>query len=133
MRRVVTPRVIIVMPEQWPRALLRAALREEGYDAIGARSLREAVTYPQAEPGRGPVRLVMVDATAEDADAVELLDVLRGAHEGALFVLVSGAGRPLPTGRWDHVLRRPAAIDDIVAEVRRALPLPPEARHTLDE
>jgi DNA-binding response OmpR family regulator len=130
---MVTPRVIIVMPEQWPRALLRAALREEGYDAIGARSLREAVAYPRAEPGRGPVRLVMVDATAEDAGALELLDVLRRAHAHPLFVLVAGAGRPLPSGPWDRVLRRPASIDAIVAEVRQALPLLPEARHPLDD
>ena len=26
------PRILLVMPAQWPRALLRASLREVGYD-----------------------------------------------------------------------------------------------------
>src|SRR4051812_45044558 len=46
-------RVLIVMAAQWPRALIRAALQETGYDALGARDLDEALTYPVDEAGRG--------------------------------------------------------------------------------
>lgn len=123
------------MPEQWPRALVRAALREEGYDAVGARSLREAVTIPKAAPERGPVCLVIVDAGAveADAEAATLIGVLSRAHEDGRWLLVAPAARATPPGPWDHVVRRPVAVEDVVAEVRRLLPLPAEARRPLDD
>lgn len=52
------------MPEHWPRALLRAALREAGYDAVGAPGLSGALRYRAAAPDRGPVRLVVIDRDA---------------------------------------------------------------------
>lgn len=33
---MLAPRVLILQPDHWPRALLRAELREAGYDAVGA-------------------------------------------------------------------------------------------------
>jgi len=59
-----SPRVLIAMPEQWPRALLRAALREAGYDAVGTRNLGTAQRTQSDEPDRGPVRLVVVDQSS---------------------------------------------------------------------
>src|SRR3954470_19927901 len=53
------PRVLLVMPDQWPRALLRAALRDAGYDAVGAPGLSAALRYRPAVADRGPVRLVV--------------------------------------------------------------------------
>jgi Response regulators consisting of a CheY-like receiver domain and a winged-helix DNA-binding domain len=58
------PRVLLVMPEQWPRALLRAELRERGYDALGAPGVAAALAYPVSAPARGPVRLILIDQAA---------------------------------------------------------------------
>src|SRR4051794_25621490 len=57
-------RVLIVMRAHWPRALIRATLREAGYDALGARDLDEALTYPAKEAARGSVRLILLDQRA---------------------------------------------------------------------
>jgi hypothetical protein len=55
------PRVLLVMPDRWHRALLRAQLRELGYDALGAPDLAGGLLYPAPEPERGPVALIVVD------------------------------------------------------------------------
>src|SRR3954454_21547300 len=75
------PRVLLVMPEQWPRALLRAALREAGYDALGAPGLPGAIRYPVHPGDRGPVRLVLLDQAAlADDEAAALLGTLLHRH-----------------------------------------------------
>src|SRR3954468_17682428 len=55
------PRVLLVMTDQWPRALLRAALRECGYDAVGTRSVAGAARLAAPDEGRGPVGLVVLE------------------------------------------------------------------------
>src|SRR5512142_2916514 len=45
------PRILVVMPAQWPRALVRAELRERGYDAAGARDLLEALSEDESAEG----------------------------------------------------------------------------------
>src|SRR5437667_11841947 len=64
------PRILLVMPAQWPRALLRAALREEGYDASGTRAVNGALYQAAPDPARGPVRLVLADQDALNQTAV---------------------------------------------------------------
>lgn len=124
------PRVLVVLPDQWPRALLRAALREVGYDAIGTRSPAGAALQRPAA-GRGPLGLVIVDAGAlggEDATRA-LGEARRG---GAAIALLAPAGQPPPPGPWDRILRRPASIGELVRAVEEMLPLSPEARKPLD-
>jgi hypothetical protein len=125
------PRVLLVMPEQWPRSLLRAALREVGYDALGAPRLAGALRYRAEVPGRGAVRLVLVDqAVLRGDEAFPLLTALLHRHEDPAAVLLAGvAPMPgLPEGAepapWARVLRRPVSIEGIVAAVRELLPLP---------
>jgi CheY-like chemotaxis protein len=124
------PRVLLIMPEQWPRALLRAALREAGYDALGAPSLDGALRYRARVEGRGPVRLIVMDqAVVHDALSAERLDALRRRHDEPPLVLLASAVAPAaarpdaPSGAV-RVLRRPASIADVVAAVQSALPLP---------
>jgi DNA-binding response OmpR family regulator len=126
------PRVLLVMPEQWPRALLRAALREAGYDALGATGLAAALRYRTESPDRGLVRLILVDQAAlKDEESATLLDVLVRRHEDPAAVLLARAmpARPLPAAAapapWRRVIRRPASIADLVAAVQALLPLPP--------
>lgn len=128
------PRVLIVMPAQWTRALLRAELRESGYDAVGARDLLEALGSGLETPD--PVPLILLDQealAAGDAELLhELLDRLRARHPGASLVLLAGATHKAPAGPFEQVLRRPVSINDIVRAVERVVPLPAEARHPLD-
>jgi DNA-binding response OmpR family regulator len=133
------PRVLLIMPDQWPRALLRAALREAGYDALGAPGLAAALHYRAEAPGRGLVRLVVVDqAVLADHDAAALLGELGRRHGDPGLVLLARAGdaQPIPGAAaalgWRHVLRRPTSIAELVAAVQTLLPLPPESARPLD-
>jgi hypothetical protein len=119
------------MPDQWRRALLRAALREVGYDAIGARNMDDASRYRAIEPGRGPVKLVLVDQDAVANGMDELRDILASHHDPPT-ILVASATRALPDGPWARTVRRPASVADLVTEVESDIPLPAEARHPLD-
>ena len=127
------------MPEQWPRALLRAALREVGYDALGAPGLGAALRYRAEVPGRGAVRLVLVDqAVLQNDEAFPLLTALLHRHEDSAAVLLARAApMPRPPDKaepvpWARVIRRPVSIDGIVAAVRDLLPLPPGSSRPID-
>jgi hypothetical protein len=110
------------MAAQWPRALIRAALREAGYDALGASDLDEALTYPVDEAGRGTVRLILLDQQAvQGQDDQRLVDLLE-RHPGADTVLLRGAFQPSLLGPWRDVIQHPTSIDDLTETVRRLLP-----------
>jgi DNA-binding response OmpR family regulator len=117
-------RVLLIMPQQWPRALLRAELREQGYDAIGARNISEAQRYPTADPERGPVRLVLVDDAALTPEHKGLLESLLARHGRPPAILLARAGHEDASRPWARVLHRPVRIDDIVQAVRAVLPAP---------
>ena len=115
-----SPRVLLVLPDQWPRALLRAELREEGYDAVGAPSLEEALVYRPELPERGRVGLVLVDGDAMRAGALaELLD----RHGNPPAALLAHAAQEIPPGPWVRVIRRPVSIADLARVVRELVPL----------
>ena len=133
------PRVLLVMPEQWPRALLRAALREVGYDALGAPGLTGALRYRPQAPDRGAVRLVLLDQLVlVDEEAVTLLGALLRRHAAPAPVLVARAmpAQSLPAAAvtipWRRVIRRPANVADLVAAVQALLPLPPDLARPID-
>lgn len=116
------PLVLIIMGDQWPRALLRAELLEAGYEAVGARSLQEGLTRVGTAPERGPVRVVVVDWDSA-ADIVAEGRDLSELGTGVLRVLLAKAGVTSPPGDWAKILRRPVSIGDIVGVVRSLLPL----------
>lgn len=116
--------MLIVSPDQWPRALLRAELLEAGYDAIGARTLSAALRYPATQPGRGPVRLIIVDQRVVEREASEVRARLAAKHTGSLWFLLAHSSGALPAGDWDAVLRRPQSIGQVVEAVGRVLPIP---------
>jgi hypothetical protein len=124
------------MPDQWPRALLRAALRESGYDALGAPGLTGALRYRADAPDRGPVRVILVDQGAligENAGA--RLNALARRHGNPALVLLGRAGAgpdSTPEGGWRRTVRRPASIAELVEAVRALIPLPPNAARPLD-
>jgi hypothetical protein len=127
------------MPEQWPRALLRAALREVGYDALGAPGLAGALRYHALAPGRGPVRPVLVDQAVLQGDqGLSLLTTLLRRHEESVAMLLAratstpGFRDEAVAAPWTRVIRRPVSIDAIVAAVRDLLPLPPGSSRPID-
>jgi hypothetical protein len=123
--------VLIVQAAQWPRALLRAALRHDGYDALGARDLKEALSYPEDEGKRGPVRLIILDQEVlegHDSLVAELL----GRHRDALTLVLESAFRPSVQASWPHLLRHPVTIADIVRTTHELVPLPSSAVHPID-
>src|SRR5260370_10079452 len=107
-RRLLPPRILVVSAEQWPRALLRAQLREAGYDAIGASALSRALRHPPHHAERGPVRLVVADSAAAAADP-ETLTLARRRYPAVAFVLIHPAG-PVPPGPWAATLQPPPPI-----------------------
>jgi hypothetical protein len=125
------PRVLLVMPEQWPRALLRAALREVGYDAIGTRTVRGARTLLTSGEGRGPVRLILLDQDALTEDAQGDLEMLRRGSDAPL-VLLAPATRRVSEGSWTGVLRRPLTVGELAQAIERLVPLSPAARRPID-
>ena len=119
------------MPAQWPRALLRAALRELGYDASGTRALKVALDQVASDAGRGPIRLVVLDQDALTDEDEPHLDELRRSS-GAPIVLLAPATRRVREGPWIRVFRRPTSIGTLVQAIELLIPLPPEARHPID-
>lgn len=126
------PRVVVIMPDQWTRALLRAALREEGYDAIGSRGVREAFRVRADDPERGPIRLVIVDGDALAAVPAALGPSLIERLGRPPAILIRRATRSMPNGNWALVIQRPVSVDDIAVAARALLPLPTSARHPVD-
>ena len=124
------PRVLVVMPEQWPRALLRAALRERGYDAVGTRNLDSALRVRPDEIERGPVQLIIVDyaALADGNTLKQLVD----RHRAPATMLLARSTQPTPTGSWAKILRRPLTIEDIVTAAEALIPLDATDRHPID-
>ena len=119
------------MTDQWPRALLRAALREGGYDAAGTRAIAGAVRLAGPDPDRGPVTLVVLAQEALTGADRRELDRLRAATD-APIVLLAPAGRPVEAGPWAQVIRRPVSIGALVGAVETLVPLPPDARRPVD-
>jgi AmiR/NasT family two-component response regulator len=125
------PRVLVIMPDQWRRALLRAALREEGYDAIGSRGIREAFRIRPHDPDRGPLQLLIVDQDAL-VGAESLLPMLSERLGGPATILVKRATRRASSGSWGRVLQRPVSVADVVAAAEALLPLAPGAHRPID-
>jgi hypothetical protein len=124
------PRVLLVMTDQWPRALLRAALREGGYDAVGTRALAGAARLTADAPDRGPVGLVILAQEALAGADRSDLDRLR--ETGAPIVLLAPAGGGDSAGPWVRVVHRPVSIGELVRVVEALVPLSADDRRPLD-
>jgi len=127
------PRILLVMPEQWPRALLRAALREAGYDASGTLTLEAALYQLAPDPDRGPVRLVLVDQEALGEEEWRRLKDLQSRAPQASLLLLAPRTRSVPEGPWATIVQRPTSIAELVGVIQHLMPLPPELRRPIEE
>lgn len=126
------PRILLVVPGQWPRALLRAELREHGYDALGARDLGEAMIYPPLAQEPGAVRLIVIDQDALAGTDRALVTSVLERYPGSVAMLLARGGATPPAGPWRRVISRPVSVAGIVHIVLELLPLPTEQRHPVD-
>jgi len=115
------PRILLVMPEHWPRALLRAELIERGYDVVGAPDLTAALLVRPVEKGRGPVRLIAIDQDVMVESQGALLERLVSRHQKPRLVLLARAQLETPPGSWDQIVRRPALIGEIATAIEVGL------------
>jgi hypothetical protein len=120
------------MADRGPRALLRAALRDAGYDALGAPDLGAALSYPATEAGRGPVRLIILDQAVllgvGDAPVTRLLN----RYGEPTTLLLASAMAPRPQHSRGRVIQRPTSIADITRAVQHLLALPAATAHPVD-
>lgn len=117
------PRIVIILPEEWPRALLRVELRERGYDAVGAQGLEEAAAYASQNDQRGPVRLIVIDQTIVEAAEAGSLELLKHTLGTGTMLLLGRPGAKSPTGAWARVIGRPFHVGDVLRAVEEILPL----------
>lgn len=105
-------KTILVVGREWKfRALLRAQLREEGYQALGFATLKDA-----EEELAGAAALVFDTAEAPSGDwPTELAQV-----SASLPVLVVASATEVVEIPSARVLRRPLRIADVVAAVKDA-------------
>lgn len=122
---MMAPRVLIVSGDQWPRALIRSALRELGYDAVGTRGLESAMRISADEPGRGTVKLIVVEQSALGGNAALVRELLARHGRPATLLLAHATSAPSP-GQWTSVMRRPFSVDAVVQAVATLLPLASE-------
>jgi hypothetical protein len=116
-----SPRVLLVMPEHWPRALLRAELIERGYDVVGAPDLATALLSRPVEKERGPVRVILIDQDALVEPQSNLLDLLVSRHRKPRLVLLARTQLKTPPGAWDKIVPKPALIGQIATAVAETL------------
>jgi hypothetical protein len=83
-------------------------------------------------PGRGPVRLLVVDQAALDGDAGDRLERLVASHGRPATMLLARSTSATPGGAWATVLHRPVSVADISSAVHRLIPLPAAQRRALD-
>jgi DNA-binding NtrC family response regulator len=126
------PRVLLVMSEQSPRALLRAALREGGYDASGTRDLKGALHQATLDPTRGPLRAVVIDHQSVGETESTHLEELQRDAPGVATILLARATQRTPAGPWTRIMRRPVRIGEVVEAIEAHVPLPSGARRPLD-
>lgn len=106
-------KTILVVGRDWTfRALLRAQLREEGYEALGFATLAEAADALGASPP--PAALVFDTADASTAEFEPQLAVLTARLP---VLVVVGAGEELKAGSL-RLLRRPLRLEEVAAAVK---------------
>ena len=103
-------KTVLVVGRDWKfRALLRAQLREEGFEALGFEGLAEAAAEI-ASSAPPPAALIFDTGEAPPAELAQL----PALAEKFLLLVVASAGELL-TIPETHILRRPVQLHQLVA------------------
>lgn len=109
--------IVLVVPQHWERALLRAELVECGHDVAALRGLGELLLFRPAQAGHGPISVVLVDRKALAGRRRQLLAVVQARNPGARFVLLAGATDTIAHDPATVVLRRPVSIGQVATKL----------------
>jgi DNA-binding response OmpR family regulator len=111
--------VLVVDPDHWPRAYLRAELLERGFDADGYATVRDAVRALALSRARRPA-LIVVDLSGQAGDE-RLVSALFRPGAPVVAIVGAAAASDLHTRAhpWAAVLRRPVTIGAIADAVER--------------
>lgn len=121
-RSPLTPRVLVVLEDHEERVALCAELRERGCDPVCAPDLSIALRHPPLEPGKGIVRLILMDQKAcAGAPPIETERLLARHPLAARWLLASAWTPERADPPWQRVLRRPLRIEELVKEVVQGL------------
>jgi CheY-like chemotaxis protein len=115
-----TPRWSVLLVEDDPAnwLTLSAVLEEAGFTVAVAES------HPQAHQlleGQPRYDVVLLDWSLGDADARELIPLVRSRMPAAKIVLVSGQGRSVPWPLVDAVFQKGTHVDELLACLERLL------------
>lgn len=113
---------ICIVGRDWKfRALVRAELREEGYEALGLETLDE-VGKAIARRDLSPAALVFDLSESDDPDR-DLASLHSLAHSLPIILIASHAHLPVPSALPEGItlLYRPLAVSDVLNRVRALL------------
>jgi DNA-binding response OmpR family regulator len=114
-------KTVLVVGRDWQfRALLRAQLREDGYEALGLATLEEAAQTIAQMPSTPAV--VVFDTTG--APASECLGRLQDLARRAAVIVVASAREEVDVP-GAQVLHRPLSVGLVVTEVKRVVEFTP--------
>ncbi|MBI4482629.1 MAG: hypothetical protein HY652_07035 [Acidobacteria bacterium] len=119
---IAKPTIFIVGEEWKPRTLIRAQLREEGFEVTGLETLEEAEQLVRR--GIAFPDLLIYDTPAQTLDLNTLQRLKAWAARSSVLVSTSAsalAGMDLEREGLHHVLVRPFLIEDVVRKVRLML------------
>lgn len=110
-------KTILVVGRDWKfRALLRAQLREENFEALGCETLEEAAMH--LGPASPPPAALVFDTTGTDAaETRPQLTALAASRRAGPVVVVAAAHEEFPSPPF-HVERRPLRLEALVAAVK---------------
>jgi DNA-binding response OmpR family regulator len=112
-----TPRLLIVDDDDAVRAVLAAALRDEGYAVITASNGRQALE----EMAWAACDVILTDLQMPVMDGHELVWLLHARGDRTPIIAMTGATNPVPMGDGIPTLTKPFAIETVVAAVEAAL------------
>lgn len=113
-------RAIFVVGRDWKfRALLRAELREQGYEALGFETLEEAADA-LVGGSAAPAALVFDTTEASAKDTRTLLTALAESGKARPIVVVAATQEEFEPDSFT-ILRRPLQVADVLRVVKRLL------------
>ena len=129
--RVGSECVLLVEDEDALRAMMRHALRRQGYTVLEARNAGEALLL--SEQSSTPIHLLLTDVVMPIMRGTQLAARLRELKPELKVLLISGYADDLTDGlerrQADGLLQKPFTADALTARVRKILdgPLPTPA------
>jgi two-component system, NtrC family, response regulator HydG len=112
-------RILIAEDEDITRKHLLYALTKEGYEAVGARNGREALSLIESEH----FDVLITDIKMPEMDGIELLERVKERHHGIEVLIITGFGSidsavdAMKKGAYEYITK-PFNLDELILKVR---------------